>query len=403
MKKLISFGSFDKTHIIFQFIPIIVLIIDNTLYYQREDYGIDFYNHIFIQHITHSLGKACSFIPLIILLFKNKNLDNEIANKKTIYKKEYLEKYKKIRCQKFSFILLSVVLDFIINLLSLWSAICFGSPQFDLFLFDIIVLSILAKIFLRIKLYKHQYLSILVIFIVGVIKNLVSFNSNQITLITTIISFVREIINCINILLYKYIMEYTFCSTYELCFYDGIFSLILYVIGIGIFTNIEIDSEKSIQGFTFVNYTGNYYVDNFHEYMDELSDTREIVVVLINIFIYFFYYLFPLLVIKNYSVFHYLIIFIFNKFGVFFYFNARHSDTSSTSNIILNVIYLLIVLIMYLIFNEYIEINCYGLSKDTKRNIALRAREDSLKQSMPLLNIDVNDSVDSQGYDLNMN
>ena len=52
--------------------------------------------------------------------------------------------------------------------------------------------------------------------------------------------------------------------------------------------------------------------------------------------------------------------------------------TNDTKNSIILIIGLLIIFLFSLIFNEIIEVNCLKLQLNTKKNIALRARYDSL-------------------------
>ena len=65
---------------------------------------------------------------------------------------------------------------------------------------------------------------------------------------------------------------------------------------------------------------------------------------------------------------HVFIIFVFGQL-------AYYVDFSKNS--ILFMVFLLLILFMSLIFNEIIEINCFGLAKNTKKNIMKRARMDT--------------------------
>ena len=86
-------------------------------------------------------------------------------------------------------------------------------------------------------------------------------------------------------------------------------------------------------------------------------------------------YLSALITIKNYSPCHVFIIMVFGQI-------AYYLDFSSNSIII--IICLIFVLFLSLIFNEIIEINFWGLSKNTKKNIIMRA------ESEDYTNLDIN-------------
>ena len=57
-----------------------------------------------------------------------------------------------------------------------------------------------------------------------------------------------------------------------------------------------------------------------------------------------------------------------------------------SKNAIITIICLVFILFMSLVFNEIIEINCFGLSDNTKRNIMKRERNDDL-----MINEDLSD------------
>ena len=161
-------------------------------------------------------------------------------------------------------------------------------------------------------------------------------------------------------------MEYSFCSPYEICSYNGIISLILFIIALAISTNAEIKEDKYA-----VKYKKKFYVDNFFDYYEKF-DIKEFFVLVSEIIYYFIYYLFPLLTIQNYTACHILIILIFD-FEVTFLL-----DSEIKWRFNLNVIIFVMILFMLLVFNEIIEINCFGFQKNTRKNISKRAELDSL-------------------------
>ena len=379
--RLINFGKIDK-NIIYPIIAILVILTENLIFYGHTILK-NFYSHIFILCIVQSIGKVLSFIPFIIFNKINKNLskENQIINNKLLYRKEYYEKYKAIKSKKFGLIILFSILNFIINLLY-YRVMLF--PELDFWLIDIIFIIALSYFILNIKLYKHQYFSAIIILLSGISLHFINLLNNKLDFIIILLSFFTELIYCSNIVVDKYLMENMFCSPFEICFYDGIISLILFIISLIISTNIEIKGDKYA-----VKYKGKFYVDNFFSYYEKFN-VKEFVVLVFEIIYYFIYYLFPLITIQNFTACHYLIILIFD-FEVTFYFDFDNMWKS-----ILNMVLFVIILFMLLVFNEIIEINCLGFLKNTKKSISERAELDSL-------NINENnecneDSLENENY-----
>ena len=364
--RLINYGKVDK-NIIFPIISIIFIILENTIY-NKFNILDNFYSHIFMICIGQSFGKILSFIPLIILNIINKNLseENQIINDKLVYRKEYYEKYKSIKYKKYVLIILFSILNCLINILYYRVML---TVEFDYWLLDIIYIIIFSYFILKIKLYKHQYLSILIIFIAGITLNIINSLKAKLDYIIILLSLLTEIVYCLNIIADKYLMEYTFCSPYEICFYDGIISLIIFIIALAISTNTEIKEDDYA-----VNYKGKFYVDNFYDYYDKFN-TKELFLLIFEIIYYFTYYLFPLITIQNYTAYHYLIILIFD-FEVTFLI-----DFKIKWKFFLNIILFALILFMLLVFNEIIEINCFGFQKNTRKSISERAELDLLNNN----------------------
>ena len=85
---------------------------------------------------------------------------------------------------------------------------------------------------------------------------------------------------------------------------------------------------------------------------------------------------------------HVFIIFVFGQL-------AYYIDFSRISLIV--IFCLIFILFFSLIFNEIIEINCFGLSINTKRNISLRANKENIEE-MIITKVDSYDYF-SEGID----
>ena len=114
----------------------------------------------------------------------------------------------------------------------------------------------------------------------------------------------------------------------------------------------------------------DYYffkLDNYKEYFNNFNG-RELLSIIGVIITQFGLYLSILFTNKNNTPCHIFIIYVFG-------YLAYYLDFSSHSIVI--IICIIFILFMSLIFNEIIEINYCGLSKNTKRNIILRAQTNS--------------------------
>ena len=120
-----------------------------------------------------------------------------------------------------------------------------------------------------------------------------------------------------------------------------------------------------------VEYKGKIYVDNFIYYFSNLS-LMEIIYFIIQMINRFGFNIFCLLTTKYCTPCHIVIILIIGEiyFGV---------ETEPLWTAILEYIIYVFLVFTMLIFLEIIEINCYGLQKNTEKNIITRARELDLK------------------------
>ena len=209
------------------------------------------------------------------------------------------------------------------------------------------------------KLYLHHYLSIILIILTGIILDLVTGNlqediKNNFPFF--LLRFLRQILYSSCNIINKYLLYKKYSSVYEITLFNGIINLIL----LGIF------------------YIINYYyldIDNFGQYFSNFS-VLEFFICLGLVVTQFGLYIGTLVTNKNNTPCH---IFIISVFGQF----ANYLNFSSYS--IAAFISLIFIFFMTLVFIEVIEINLWGLDKNTKRNIASRAEKEP--SGMYLINI----------------
>ena len=363
MGSFISCGYIDKKNIIYPIISSSLLIVHNYILSFTNFYS-HIIKHLFILIISKSFGKSLAFIPFLFKMrYEKINEERKIMDKnKNFLKKEYIEQIKNIQFNKYYFLLLTALLNFVYKVLYFY-------VQFEfvgLWIFDIIYISLLSYYFLQIKLYRHQFFSIIINIILGIILNIVNLFDENENYFNIIFPAFAEIGSSFNIVINKYLMEYLFCSAYEICFWEGIFCIFLSIIGLSIFTNIEI--EKGL-----IDYKGKNYLDNIFDYFDGIN-TKEILVFFLISITHLIIYLFLLISIDKCTIFHIFIIYFFDECDFYLYVLK---DWKIYINILLNIVFLF----MILVFNEIIILNFCGLQKDVKRNISERALTESVIKS----------------------
>ena len=151
-------------------------------------------------------------------------------------------------------------------------------------------------------------------------------------------------------------MEKKYCSVYELASYSGIF----YIIFLGIFALFDFYL---------------FHWDNLAEYFNNF-DYKEILLGIGIILINFVSDLSSLFTIKINTPYHAFII------GEFITITSNIIDIKyiavSTINLIIMIICYIIIFFFSLVFNEIIEINCFGLSYNTRRYIIKREKKEDL-------------------------
>ena len=144
-----------------------------------------------------------AFIPFIILKHQTKNTERTSqqieAGKSRLNKiiRKYYDAYKKIIKNKYKLICFAAFLDF--SQTFILSTIQDECP-YNLWEFDILFLSLFSYILLKTQLYRHQFLSILIIIILGFGLNVVTYikNGNQkIDAIQIIIKTINELFLCL--------------------------------------------------------------------------------------------------------------------------------------------------------------------------------------------------------------
>ena len=227
-------------------------------------------------------------------------------------------------------------------------------------LLDIIFISIFSRIILKTKIYIHQLIALIIMIILGIILITINYYDGEYDKLTgfdykILLIIIIELIFSLNIVICKYSMEYKFYSPYEICLCEGIFAVIANILLLIIFSNIKFSSK---------NNDGKIYIDNFDYF--KKAKFIDYIIFIISMITRWIFTLFILIIIKKYTPSHAVLIFIIGEMGFAF-------TTGIIFLKIIKVTIFIFLIILILIFTEIIELNFFGLSRNTKKNISERA------------------------------
>ena len=217
--KYVKFGKVNKKLLIPVLGGIILLIYVSTI--RRIPKYDAASNNPFVVNLYVSLGMILVFIPYIILKHKTKESNNPIITLEHLITESKLsillihqKAPKSLNSKKYLLILCSEVFDFSqIVLTSFFSINCI----YNFRNFDILLMSLLSCFILKIQLYRHQILSIIIIVICGIMMNILEYYKqvdveNKLDFFGISMTFLSELCFCISYVIVKYNMEKTFCS-----------------------------------------------------------------------------------------------------------------------------------------------------------------------------------------------
>jgi drug/metabolite transporter (DMT)-like permease len=358
----ISLGKVDKN--IFIIIAGCVFSFLNRLLNQYKETLL--FDYVILFLICIALSRFLTIILFIIIKIRNKQDKNTnfkvIINKASQPSRDENRKEEKFDKGKWGLIILTSLLLFI----ELFTYIFELDIKTNSLYWYILLSSIFYFLFFKVKLYRHHYLSIILILLIGLIIDLGTGNlQNEIVNNTfhLLMKYLKEILFALYNVLAKYIMEKKYISVYEFSFYIGLNLLILLSI---------------VLTFDYYCFRMSYYDEYFNKF-----NITELFVILGVILTQFGINITTLFTVKNNSPCHVFIIFVFGHLAYYINF-----DNFS----ILIIICLIIILFLALIFNEIIEINLCGMSDNTKKNIAIRAGKENLN------NENIEEKIDEGEY-----
>ena len=363
--KYIGFGDVNKKLLYILLGGIGKLIAELILYFYGKD--VKMTNHCFIIGINASMGMLLAFIPDIIVKYKIRKSNENIEDEKIIMSNDFFQENRSrfTKTQKKLFILiLCCALDYFQKILT------FSYSQYiinNLWIFDIIFLSGFSYFILGIKLYSHQYLSISIMIILGIIFCILDISERDVSVIyKLLLSFLIEICYNLAVVLAKYGMDNLFMTPFEITFYEGLFAILVNILSITISTNVErVDPPLIIKLMKHCTYNGKEYVDNFWAYWEEFKHI-EILCYIVQMFGRTMFNLFGHIVAKDFTPVHVMFLLMIGE--LFLSSKADNFD----ANKIISLFVIAFELFILLIFTEIIELHFWGLDHNTKKNISDR-------------------------------
>ena len=124
----------------------------------------------------------------------------------------------------------------------------------------------------------------------------------------------------------------------------------------------------------------NFLGDDFTKYCQDFKNSvlKETFMFLLFMILIFFKNIFIFATIEKMTPFHYLIILVIGELSS----SIKNIIDKSIIENILIIICFCIITFMILVFNEIIELKCYGLNKNTKKGISDRAELDKSNKEM---------------------
>ena len=170
--KFMKFGKTNKKFLI----PIlggVIGLIYRFMIPKIPKYGIIAKNP-FIFNIYVSIGMILAFIPYLIIKYNSKLSPLSEAKMESKINSDIIRNNKLLNntLLKTKLILYSTIFDYMQCLLN--TLFCYYCI-YNLWIFDILLMSLFSYIILKTKLYKHQYFSMIIILIFGFILNIIEY------------------------------------------------------------------------------------------------------------------------------------------------------------------------------------------------------------------------------------
>lgn len=334
---------------------------------EEEKTGLDY---PLLSMLFEHIGRAFYFIPEIIVIIKISRREKEKGEKSSILKYEY-------QIKDYAIIGMIAFLSLIGNLLNTLLEIKKKKvvSEADHAFFYLVFLIITYFLFKNIY-YKHQYISVISIIILGFFRfiiKMVGYSNGKIDfkeyLIEIPLTIISNVCECFCYGYYKILIDKYYFTPYKILYLFGvIISIILLPLSF-MMSFIPCQSE-----YCLTKYDDKQYFDNIFSFFSKKS-ALDIFINLIFCILYASYNLFLILIIQNYPIFY-----------IFFPIQIADciediqdiilSPNPKAITIILIIVTYIFEIFITLVFIEILEIKLCGLNKYFRRNIRQRSEAD---------------------------
>ena len=385
MKKIISFGKIEIAFIIILFLFFVFELIENFIddeNRKKYEYESIIDNNELILKLITSLVETLCFIP-------------ELIRKKNSSVNSSQKEYKLTTKNYFQILFVSFV-----SLIADFSSILFNRAEENSLLvlnyvLTLLFVSLISIFLFKNEYYKHQYISLALIIIISLSKELynivdhfktVEHSEWLMNLLPYIILLliIKSVFLSLSIGTSKYCMEAMYISPYKLTYIVGIIKSVVLLI-LCIITSV-IPCREDFSYFCWTQADDVIYFDSFISFFNKKEQLLSafssmfffaIIGLLINIFI------------QKYTLFHYILYMKISSCiqfiqGLIFY------EDYSAGYIIREIIFDVVDVILLLIFLEFIELNFCGLNENLKKNIMKRADDELISDKTVDSRVNIN-------------
>jgi len=380
MKLYISLGIFNIKCILYYALFTIFQLYKILVYYYDKNNGKILNNNKLFYSFCYFLGYLLNIFPALNSQRNSKTKANILINEskgempqsiKYIYNKTFVKNLSTKDIIIFFIICFILLLtDCIENI----SSIIINKHkdeenknkyEEDFIFIEFVVIFLLSK-FSKEVFYNHQKISFLILIFVEIIKTIFllrgkySFQFEDFFLI--LLNIIYSILFAIFYIYMKELMKYKYISPYKSNFMIGLINLPIIII-------IYI-----IISFTPLGEKGNdYYYDSIFELFKNFGQINVInIILLITLpFVYGIILLLTNKIIYNFTIYHIYIPSLLDNF-----ITIISKDSELIEKLFLSICFF-VELLMILVFLEIIELNFCGLNKNLKRNIEIRAYNES--------------------------
>ena len=216
MVNLITFGDVNK----YLFYPFVGGIVKLLLEFISDKVKKDFTNHPIINLLNESFGFSLALIPLLIVHIRTKRLNKEYTLSITKTTEKAINNNNGFFDNKRTLLILC---SLFIYIQKFFTYFIIHNYMTNLWFYDVVFLSIFSWLILGERLYKHQFLCLIILAVISAF--ILYFSYKEANLLDVCIIFYIELIFCITHVLIKYVIDNKFSVYSYENFIDDILSL----------------------------------------------------------------------------------------------------------------------------------------------------------------------------------